>query len=424
MIYFLFIKPTQKNLLQLMNIQLSRTQWKIISLSSLGGALEFYDFIIFAIFAANIGAAFFPATNPFTATLSAFAAFAIGYLVRPIGGILFSHFGDRYGRKNVFIISMSIMASATFLMSITPNYHSWGITATIIFMLLRLGQGMAIGGEIPGAITFVKEHVNTCPGFACGIVFLFINAGIFLADLAYGVLNKVTTADYAWRIAFFIGGILAILSYFLRRTLHESQEFNQATQRYTVPLFALIRHQFKKVFLGFLIVACQATLISLLYLYVASFMKLHDYSIEQTAWISGINLAIFSLGCAFWGWVSDYIGAAKVMIWGILLSIPLTFWFYHAILTHQNVMLAYVILSCVCSTYTGSFSAYLASLFPVNVRFSGVAFTYNLGFAIFGGLTPFLATYLIKVFDHPLMPAYVFLCVSLLGIIGIIKSRH
>jgi MFS family permease len=412
----------QKGLVQFMPLQLSRNQWKIISLSSLGGALEFYDFIIFAIFAPNIGEAFFPADNSFTATLNAFAAFAIGYLARPIGGILFSHFGDRYSRKSVFIISMSIMASATFLMALTPSYHSWGITATYIFMILRLCQGMAIGGEIPGAITFVKEHVNTHPGFACGIVFLFINAGIFLADLAYGILNKVTTANHAWRIAFFIGGILAILSYFLRRTLHESQEFEQATQRYAVPLLALIRQQSRNVFLGFLIVACQATLISLLYLYVASYMKLHHYSPEQTAWISGVNLAIFSLGCAFWGWVSDHIGAAKVMTFGIGLSIPLTFWFYHAILIHQNVMLAYALLSCTCSMYTGSFSAYLANLFPVNVRFTGVAFTYNLGFAIFGGLTPFLASYLIKVFNHPLMPAYVFLLAGLLGLIGIAKT--
>ncbi len=404
--------------------KLNFSHWKTILLSSLGGTLEFYDFIIFAVFAVSIGKTFFPATDKLLSLLYAFFAFAIGYFARPIGGILFSHFGDRYSRKTVFLISMVVMALATFLMAILPGFFIWGVTASIIFIILRLLQGIAIGGEIPGAITFVKEHIHTHPGLACGVVFLFINLGIFLADLAYGALNQITSVAYAWRIAFFLGGILAILSYFLRKTLEESPVFKRELARYHIPLFALLRHHKTNLIFGFLIVACQAALNVLLYLYPVSFMNLNNYSHHKIAWISGINLLLFSFACVFWGWLSDYIGQRLLMIVGAVFSIPLAIWFYAAMVSHIHLMGAYAMLAIASSMFTGSFASYLASLFPVNVRFSGVALCFNLAFATFGGLSPLLATYLIKVFHNSLMPSYVFVGACILGILGSFMSRQ
>lgn len=398
--------------------KLNPSHWKIILLSSLGGTLEFYDFIIFAIFAVSIGKVFFLETDKLLSLIYAFSAFAIGYFARPLGGILFSHFGDRYGRKTVFLISMVVMASATFLMSLLPGAAAWGVTASILFILLRLLQGAAIGGEIPGAVTFVKEHIHTHPGLACGVVFLFVNLGIFLADLAYGVLNQITAATYAWRIAFFLGGILATLSYFLRKTLEESPAFKRETVRYAIPLLALLRDHKTSFVFGFLTVTCQATLIALLYLYPVSFMNLNHYPHNRIAWISGINLAIFSLGCAFWGWLSDYVGQRLLMIGGAILSIPFAIWLYAAMASHAHVMDVYIMLAITSAMFTGSFGSYLASLFPISVRFSGVALCYNLALAIFGGISPLFATYLIRQFHDPLMPGYLFAITCIFGILG------
>lgn len=403
--------------------KLDREHWRVILLSSLGGALEFYDFIIFAIFAVSIGDTFFPASNAINASLHAFSVFAVGYLARPIGGILFSHFGDRYGRKNVFVISMSLMAGSTFLMALVPPYSHWGIVSTLLFIFLRLCQGIAIGGEIPGAITYVKERIEFRSGLACGVIFLFINLGIFLADVSYGVLNLFISSFQPWRVAFFLGGALAIISYFLRRTLEETNAFKQIEDRPRLPMLTLWQTYPGATFQGIGIVACQAGIIAMLYLYLPAYMKIHGYSPTEISWITSISLAVFSIGCGVWGALSDYFGSRKILIMSILLTMPMSFIFYQAILLHYYPLAFYLILAAVSSMYTGAFSAYLANLFPVAVRFSGVAFSYNFSFAIVGGLSPLLASYLVLKLNDPLSPAYLVVVVCLMGLVSLLKNN-
>ena len=163
--------------------------------------------------------------------LGAFVAFAVGYLARPFGGLLFSHFGDKYTRKKVFVLSISLMAASTLLIGILPGYAQIGITASILFILFRLLQGIAVGGEIPGAITFVCEHIPKHPGLVCGTIFLFINFGILLADVMHTLLSPIDP-HMAWRIAFILGGLLAIISYFLRKKLEESALFLKENKRH------------------------------------------------------------------------------------------------------------------------------------------------------------------------------------------------
>lgn len=405
---------------------ITRQQWKVIFLSSLGGALEFYDFVIFAVFAISIGHAFFPLKNDLMSLMSAFLTFAAGYLARPIGGILFGHFGDKYGRKKVFILSISLMATAILLMGILPGYHQWGIIASIIFIGLRLLQGIAIGGEIPGAITFVKEHVAHYPGLACGIIFSFLNVGIFLADIVYGLLSTNFSATFAWRIAFIIGGLLAVLSYFLRKKLHESPEFiaNQKNIN-KIPLSNLIRYHYKNLIFGFLMVAIQATFISMLYLYVVSYMRLYGhYSHEAIAYFTLINIGITSIFIPIWGWVTDYSSRRLIFIIGAICLIPLSILFYAAINHHHHVMFFYVLASICGSMVTGALATSLAHMFPTSVRFSGIALCYNLGFAILGGLSPALATYLLQIYQQPLIPGYLVSIVAVAAIIGAILAKQ
>nr|WP_272927953.1 MFS transporter [Legionella pneumophila] len=154
-------------------INLSKTERKVIFLSSLGGALEFYDFIIYIFLASELSELFFPAANHLASLMGVYAAFAIGYLIRPLGGIIFSHFGDKYGRKKTFVITLILMALPTFLIGLLPDYKSIGIGAPALLILLRLIQGLSVGGEIPGAITFAGEHVNPKHrGVTCAIIFL------------------------------------------------------------------------------------------------------------------------------------------------------------------------------------------------------------------------------------------------------------
>ena len=145
--------------------------WKVILLSGIGGMLEMYDFIIFIVFAHELGLVFFPKEIGSLATVYTLGVFAVGYLARPIGGMLFAHFGDRYGRKKIFALSIVLMALSTFLIGVLPGYVSWGVIASLLFILFRIIQGLAVGGELPGAITFVYEHVKSHATFAVGVLF-------------------------------------------------------------------------------------------------------------------------------------------------------------------------------------------------------------------------------------------------------------
>src|SRR6478735_8570580 len=197
--------------------------WRIVFLASLGGTLEFYDFVIFGIFANDIGAAIFPNPTPLVSLMVSFAAFGAGYLARPIGGIVLSHFGDRYGRRRVFLISIFVMSAATFSMGLVPSFAAWGAGASVLMVTLRLLQGFCLGGELPGALTYVVETAPRHAPFVCGVVFSCVTLGVAAAT---GVSLAVRTwlppelvSSVGWRLAFVVGGLGGLLSFALRRSL-------------------------------------------------------------------------------------------------------------------------------------------------------------------------------------------------------------
>ena len=170
-------------------MNIPQLQWRIILLTSLGGALELYDFVIFAFLAPVLGALFFPSKDPLTSILHVFIVFAIGYLARPIGGLLCGHLGDRYGRKKTLILTVMTMAVPTFLIGLLPTYAHIDVFATLLLCLLRIIQGLGIAGEVPGAIVFVTESLHTRQGLATGIIFFGLNVGILTGALISTILT-------------------------------------------------------------------------------------------------------------------------------------------------------------------------------------------------------------------------------------------
>src|SRR5438093_2992528 len=188
----------------------STATWRIVLLASLGGTLEFYDFVIFGVFAKDIADAVFPNPTPLISLIVTFGAFAAGYLARPIGGIVLSHFGDRYGRRRVFLVSIFVMSAATFGMGLVPTFATWGATASVLMVSLRLLQGFCLGGELPGALTYVVETAPRHAPFVCGVVFSCVTFGVAAAtgvSLALRTwLPAGAVASVGWRIAFMVGG--------------------------------------------------------------------------------------------------------------------------------------------------------------------------------------------------------------------------
>ena len=189
-------------------------------LASLGGALEFYDFIVYGVFAGSIAAAFFPATDPLVGQVLTFSIFAGGYLARPFGGMLLGALGDRFGRRNVFLISLGLISASTVLMGFLPGYAAWGAWAAFAMVALRLVQGLCLGGELPCAIVYAVETAPTRGGFACGVLFFCVNSGVSLAALVSlainGLMAPEAAAAYGWRIAFVLGGVTGLLSFLVR----------------------------------------------------------------------------------------------------------------------------------------------------------------------------------------------------------------
>ena len=160
---------------------ISAAGWRIVLLASLGGTLEFYDFVVFGIFAKDIADTIFPSPTPLISLIQSYATFAVGYLARPAGGIVLSHFGDRYGRRPVFLISIFVMSAATFGMGLVPSYAAWGAAASLLMVTLRLLQGFCLGGELPGALTYVVETAPRHAPFVCGVVFACVTLGVAAA---------------------------------------------------------------------------------------------------------------------------------------------------------------------------------------------------------------------------------------------------
>src|SRR3954470_21191958 len=210
-------------------VRMTRGGWRIVLLASLGGTLEFYDFVVFGIFARDIADAIFPGGSPLVSLMASFAAFAAGYLARPIGGIVLSHYGDRYGRRQVFLGSVFVMSAATLGMGLVPSYARWGVAAPALMVTLRILQGFCLGGELPGAITYVVETTRRIAPFVCGVVFACVTMGVAAATaVSLSVRTLLAPGDvavYGWRIAFVVGGLGGVLSFVLRRSLEEAPEF-------------------------------------------------------------------------------------------------------------------------------------------------------------------------------------------------------
>ncbi|WP_454784360.1 MFS transporter [Legionella sp. WA2024007413] len=396
--------------------KLKSNERKIIFLASLGGALEFYDFVIYVIFAPIISQIFFPETDKFASLMSVYAVFAIGYLIRPLGGLVFSHFGDKYGRKKTFIFSVLLMALPTVLIGCLPTYQQIGISASVFLIVLRLLQGLSIGGEIPGALTFTCEHVN--PRFralACGIIFACLNLGILLGAVISLILtNQLSNAQllsYGWRIPFVFGGLLGVFSFYIRKQLSESPlflAFKNSSENTRIPFVEAMTLYWRNILQGIGLTCLGSVMINLLFLYMPTYLStVLAYPTQQATLLNTINLGFYSLLLVFFCWCGDRLGRKVILLIGSVGFILLSYILF-VTLSQQTTLLLIVSLFifAILSSSIMVYPSILVELFPVPIRYTGIAISYNLAFAFFGGLTPFITTYLIQSLNSNLAPSF------------------
>ncbi|NMN58903.1 MFS family permease [Xanthobacter sp. SG618] len=381
---------------------LNKAQWRIIFLASLGGSLEFYDFIIYGIFVQYISAQFFPANDPYVSLILSFSVLALGFLARPFGGAVLGILGDRYGRRPVFIGSLGLTTLATIAIGLLPNYQSWGIAAPLLLVAFRLVQGICLGGELPGAVTYAVEAAPARAGLACGFIIFCVNVGVLIATLVnLGIqyaLPPQDVADYGWRIAFLLGGVIGLVSFALRRKLEESPEFvnlhGKATRH---PLRELMRHHGRSVLVAAGVAAIIAGFNGMLYGFVPAFLvKTLHYPAPDVALAMTVALVVSSVGLILAGWAGDFVPGRLILRAGSLGMVVVVVPLFALMANHgASIVLVLSLLSLVFSLASGIWPSILAGLFPTQVRFTGIALSYNVSVTLLSGFAPLAATALI-----------------------------
>lgn len=394
---------------------LTRSDYKTLSLSALGGALEFYDFIIFVFFAAVVGKLFFPAEMPeWLRQLQTFGIFAAGYLARPLGGIVMAHFGDLLGRKRMFTLSIFLMAVPTLVMGLLPTYAQIGIWAPLALLLMRVIQGAAIGGEVPGAWVFVAEHVPARHvGYACGTLTSGLTAGILLGSLMATLINTLYTPEevqaWAWRVPFLVGGVFGLFSVYLRRWLHETPVFAELQQRKAlaeeVPLKAVLREHRGAIAISMLLTwVLSAGIVVVILMTPTVLQTVYGFDAATALKANSLAIVCLTVGCIVSGALADRFGAGRTFLVGGLLLAASSWTFYSSLKAHPDWLFPLYALTGLFVGTIGAVPYVMVKAFPPVVRFSGLSFSYNLAYAIFGGLTPMIVSLLMK--WDPLGPAY------------------
>jgi len=408
---------------------------RILFASLVGTSVEFYDFYIYATAAALVfGPLFFPAQEPWLQQLGAYASFSVAFFARPLGGLVFGHFGDRLGRKSTLVASLMLMGASTVLIAFLPTYAMIGWVAPLLLCVMRFGQGFGLGGEWGGASLLAVE--NAPPGWAnrygsfppmgAPVGFLFAN-GFFL--ILGALMSEDQFRDWGWRLPFLASAVLVALGLWVRLRITETPEFVEAGEKApppAVPIGELLRDHALPTIAGTMgTIACFALFyISTLFVIGYGTKGLH-YDRETFLGVELAAILFMAAGIATAGTIADRTSAGRMLALGCLVTIPVGL-SMPALLVPGSLVSVFGWLAFALFTMGfvyGPLGGWLPSLFPARVRYTGVSVTFNIGGIIGGGLTPLIAETLVK--QHGLGAVGYYLAgAALLSLVGLVMLRR
>ena len=393
-----------------MAIQVPRDFRRVIVAASVGNVIEWYDFYIFGSLAAVLSVKFFEQSHPVAALLSTIALFTAGFLIRPLGAFLFGWMGDRVGRKYTFLVTLSGMGLGTGAIGLIPTYESIGLTAAFLLFGLRMIQGLCLGGEYGGAITYVAEHVpDESRGYYTGwlqtspTLGIVVSLAVIIATRTY--FGNQVFDEWAWRVPFLVSFLLVAIAIYIRLQLQETPIFQEIKAR-----GQMTRNPWKEAFLSSNIKYVGIATIVLIgqgvVWYSGQFWAL--YFLQQvskvdaltSAYIVGAALLIATPSLIFFGWLSDIIGRKPVILGGMLLAAityyPLYLWLGTVTqpgnINYPIAVFIIFILVCYVGMVYGPVGAFLAEYFPGRIRYTSVSVPYHIGNGWGGGLVPFITS--------------------------------
>jgi MHS family proline/betaine transporter-like MFS transporter len=399
-----------------------------------GNALEWYDFALFGYFAPVIGTLFFPSDDATASTIKAFGVFAAGYLMRPLGGIIFGHLGDRLGRKRALEVSVIMMALPTTAIGLVPTHAAIGIAAPVILILLRLVQGVSVGGEFVGSVSFVTEIAPPeRRGFLGSLALTSSNTGIMLgsavATVAHGLLGEATLDAWAWRIPFLLGMVIGLFGLWLRTGLTETPPFEQIRQAGKIhrnPVMDVVRTMPGSVVrLAVVLFFFAGGFYALFVWWPIYLTKMLKPSVPHALLVNTIAICVLIALEPVAGWLSDIIGHQKVLAAGLLtmalVAYPLTVWTDMA--QFSAALIAQVLFAIIVCAANAPIGAVMAEMFPTQNRYSGIAISYNVTLGVVGGTAPLVCTWLTSTTGDMSAPAYYLIAMAGLSLTAVLGVR-
>ena len=400
-----------------------------VATAILGNAFEWFDFTLYGFFAPIIAKVLFPSTNELTALLLAIATFGVGFVTRPLGGIVLGVYADRRGRRPALALSALLMALGTGLIAIAPTYAQAGIAAPLVAVVARLLQGFSAGGEMGGATAYLNEiappgrrgfytsWIQSSVGFA-------IVCGAMLGTLATSLLDTESLHSWGWRIPFALGVLIGPIGYFIRSRLDETPAFinARANVRTSSPLLEVVGRYRREVLISAAIVVMWTVCTYVLLFYMQTY-SMHVLKLPAAAAFAGSMASgvVMMLMAPVFGWLADRLGYQRVLSGAALSILVLTYPLYaylHHTPSAASLICVQVVFGLLSAAYTGPIPAAFADLFPTRVLSTGLSTAYNLTVMLVGGFAPFYLTFLAHTFDPILAPvAYVMIAaaVSLMG---------
>lgn len=400
---------------------------RVIATGLIGSALEWYDFSLYGVTAAlMIAPLFFPTFSPAAGTLAAFATYAVGFFARPVGGIIFSHYGDKIGRKPVLAATLMLMGASTCLMGFLPTFDQIGIWAPLMLVMLRFLQGLGAGAEYAGAALLLAEQNPSRRGFygsfAASGVFLGIALSLAVFSLVTGFISEEALLGWGWRVPYLVSIAVLGVGLYLRLAMAETPEFSRDVQdtgaQASIPLWELLRDHPKRVLLG---LGVNLPLVGYSYVvmtYVLSYVTL-DLGLSRNVGVIGVLIAATAAAMTipFFGALADRVGACRVIMAGTAGSALFAFPFFWMLDQRDpyTIWLAIVIgLSLGVASVSGSIAAFYCGLFDTRLRYTGLVFSREVSGAVVGGLTPLIASSLVLWSGGSTWPVSVYMIVTVL----------
>lgn len=380
---------------------------KLVFASGVANAFEWYDYALFGYFAPIIGAKFFPGSSPSSSLLHAFLVFAIGYLMRPIGGIFFGILGDRFGRKTALSTSIFCMSLPTALIGILPTYDNIGVTATILMILLRMLQGLSMGGVLTGSIAFAIEHTGKVHrGFTGSIPMSSICIGLLFGSLISQLIQNFLSVqqfnDWGWRIPFLLGIFILFAGLYIKKYTSETPSFQSIKENGGIlksPLKKVISVYWIDMLISIFINSTGSVIFYLQATYLMSFLRINrGFTNDQVSNLANYCYIIMAIIALCSGYLSDVIGRKKIFVINLLVIILVIPFLMNVIETGEFyfIIISQIVLSILAACYIGPEPALQAEFYPTNIRNTALSLSYNTATSIFGGTTPLILEYLVQ----------------------------